>query len=127
MQETRLLQAIGRLQGKAQKETKAAAIEATLDRMAAPKAWSLSNGATAFVSTPDSMRCMIAAITRMHKPLPMRKPLDLLGYAQAETWGAGKLLDAPDAWQTRPAGPHTMSFGTTAKVLAERMSKYHRN
>ena len=57
MQETRLLQAIGRLQAKAQKETNAAAVEATLDRMAAPKAWSLSNGATAFVSTPDSMRC----------------------------------------------------------------------
>ncbi|KAK9831103.1 hypothetical protein WJX74_003475 [Apatococcus lobatus] len=54
--ETRLLQAIGRLQAKAQKETKAAAVEATLDGMAAPKAWSLSNGATAFVSTPESMR-----------------------------------------------------------------------
>ena len=56
LQETRLLQAIGRLQAKAQKETKAAAMEASLDRMAAPKQWSLSNGATAFVSTPESMR-----------------------------------------------------------------------
>jgi hypothetical protein len=56
LQETKLLQTIDKLKIAAGAPNKAARVEGMLQRLAAPKQWSLGNGKLVAVQTPTTLR-----------------------------------------------------------------------
>lgn len=60
LQETRMLQTIDKLRLAAAGPNRAARIEGALQRMAAPKEWTLTNGRRMEVQTPGTLRRVVS-------------------------------------------------------------------